>query len=463
MFLTKCKEVEQTSRRFTTYIHNMKKIATILIISTLLFSCNQNDNVAGASQLNTSLTLKEKIDEYFSALSNIGKFNGVIFVNDSYEEIISKAYNLNPDTKSSTYVTTQSQFDVHSVSKLMARYLIEIFEQKGLINKNQTVTDFIPDFPSGSKISIDMLLHHTSGLPRNFGGIEGHEIDLTSSQIIELTKKQKLLFEPGTSAQYSNVGYQLVYYIIANVSKKTFAQCLYDELFKPLEMQNSGAHFYTEETNIRNLAKNHEKEDTLIVQVDNVLKDELRTSRIFSTATDLNKFLNHIKKEPYATVLKNKDNVIEKSGGSDGIRVEVYTNLDKNYNFILLANYEEIPFQKTIADFVKILEGEAYEIPKVLNRLSIGLPTSIMEKYIGTYSFADMNNLELTFKIEDSNFTVYQDGEKIATLKAESENTFYDDPKEPESFEFISDGNMYSEVIMGWKGVKLMGIKKLSD
>jgi len=437
----------------------MKQAFLIFIIIASLFSCKEN-NKTTKIDLSTNTKSKEKIDEYFSALSNIGKFNGVIYVTENNKEIISKAYNLNLNQESTTYVTTESQFDIHSVSKLMASYLIEKFELEGKVKKTQTINDFISDFPNGNKITIDMLLNHTSGLPRSIDDVEGDEIGLTSTQIIEYAKKQNLLFEPGTDAQYSNVGYQIIYYIIADISKKSFAQCLTDELFKPLEMESSGAHFYTEKNNIKNLAKNHEKKDKLIVQVDNILNDETKTARIFSTANDLNKFLNHIKKEPYSSLLKDNDNVIEKNGGSDGIRVQIYTNLDYNYNFVLLTNYEEIPFQRTIGDFTKILEDKPYEIPKVLNRKSIDLPTDKMKTYVGTYFFADMNNLELTFKVVNDNFVVFQDGELIATLKAETKNIFYDDPKEPESFEFINSENGNFDVLMGWKGIKLKGVKK---
>ena len=434
----------------------MKNLFLTILILIFLISCKEKID---KTELKAELTSSKKIDQYFTALSDLGKFNGVIYAAEMDKEIISKAYNLNPSEKSTTYVTAKSQFDIHSVSKLMAHYLIEKFELAGKIKKTQLVNDFISDFPNGDKITVDMLLHHTSGLPRNLEGIERDEIDLSSPQIIESAKKQKLIFDPGTSSQYSNVGYEIVYYIIAKISKKSFAQCLLDELFKPLEMKNSGAHFYTQEKNSKNLAKNHEKQDTLIVQVDNILRNELKTARIFSTANDLNKFLNHIKEEPYASLLKNNDNVIEKSGGSDGIRVEVYTNLEYNYNFIVLSNYEEIPFTKTISDFTKILEKKPYEIPKQLNRNSIELPVNKIENYIGIYSFADMGNLELTFKVENKNLVVYQDKEQIAKLKAETENAFYDDPKEPESFEFIDNGKGTFDVLMGWKGVKLKGIK----
>lgn len=438
----------------------MKHFLSILLLSILVISCNNEDKKVEETSSHQTQKLNKKIDEYFSALNKIGKFNGVVFASKNDTIIIKKAYNLSQDNSSTTYVTTESQFDIHSVSKLMARYLIEKFEIEGKLKKSESIKKFIPEFPNGDKITIEMLLNHTSGLPRSFANIKEDEINLTSEQIIEYAKKQKLLFEPGTDKQYSNVAYELVYFVIQEVSNKTFAQFLSDEVFQPLGMKNSGAHFYLKENKLKHLAKNHEKDDGLIVQVDNVLADELKTARIFSTASDLNKFLTNIKTEPYASLLKNESDVIEKSGGSDGIRVEIYTNLEHNYNFIFLANYEEVPFQKTVEDFAKILENKPYDVPTALNRKSIELSIDKLKKYVGAYSFADMGNLELIFKIDNNNLIVLQDGEQIATLKAESETIFFDDPKEPESFEFINNENGSFNVLMGWKGVKLKGVKK---
>ncbi len=438
----------------------MRQILSIFVLTMILISCNNADKKAKEYAQHQTEKLNEKVDGYFSALHRIGKFNGVVFASKNDTLIINKAYNLNQDKKSTTYVTTESQFDIHSVSKLMAHYLIEKFEIDGKIKKSESIKKFIPDFPDGDKITIEMLLNHTSGLPRNLEGVEEDNINLSSEQIVEYAKKQKLLFEPGIEQQYSNVAYELVYFVIQEVSNQSFAQCLADNVFQPLEMKNSGAHFYLKEDNLKKLAKNHEKDDGQIMQVENVLPDELKTARIFSTASDLNKFLNHIKNEPFASLLQNESNVIEKSGGSDGIRVEIYTNLEYNYNFIFLANYEEVPFQKTVEDFAKILENKPYDVPKELNRKSIKLSAEILNGYEGTYSFADMGNLELTFKVEHENLVVYQDGEQIATLKAESENTFFDDPKEPESFEFVDNEKDSFNVQMGWKGVKLKGIRK---
>ncbi len=437
--------------------HNLFVLLSILFLFT---TCESPTSDTTTAELQPLSEMGMRVDEYFTALNQLEKFNGLIYATMNGRELLKKAYNLDENAENTTYVSPNSQFDIHSVSKLMAHYLIEKFEIEGKVKKSQTINDFIEGFPKGDQITIEMLLNHTSGLPRGFQHIEGDALDLTSIQIMEYAKQQAFLFEPGADTQYSNVAFEIIYFILQKISNKTFAQCLSDEVFQVLGMDHSGAHFYLDNKNLKNLAKNHKKRDTAIVQVANVLPDELKTARIFSTAEDLNKFLNHIKKEPYASLLKNSSGVIEKNGGNDGIRVEIYTNLNENYNFILLANYDEIPFQKTVEDFVKILENKPYEIPKELNRQSIQVPLEIIKRYTGTYSFADLGNINLTLGVIDGALVVYQDGQQIGALKAESETLFFEDPKLPESFEFIDNGKGGFNVLMGFQGVKLKGVKQ---
>ena len=436
----------------------MRSITIVSILLVFLFTACQK-NSSGISK-NNSNELQASLDKYFTALNEIGKFNGVIYAYKDGKEVLQKAYNINTNPSSSTNVSKESQFDIHSISKLMAHYLLLEMEEKGVIQINQKINAFFPDFPNGEKISIEMLLNHSAGFPRSMEGVVGNEIDLSAADILELAKKQKLIFEPGTSFQYSNIGFQIVYAIISKIYDKSFAQCLVDELFVPLKMDDSGAHFYTNKKNLKNLAKNHEKDGDKIVRIDNVLEDETKTARIFSTASDLKLFINQISIEPYASLLKDKNNVIQKDGGSDGIRTQIYTNLDHNYSFILLTNYDAIPFMKTIEDFPKIMEGKSYDIPKAINRKAVLVSDKILKLYTGTYVFPDMNNIELTVKTTNESLSIHQDNKLIVNLLAENKTTFFENPKEAESFEFIKNNKNSYDVLMGWKGVILKGFKK---
>lgn len=435
----------------------MKHIIGLFLLLIILNSCSeQSKEVRLSKELQA---VSENLDNYFSALTNLKKFNGVLLAYKNDTLLLEKAYNIHQSPDSSSYVTTNHQFDIHSVSKLMTHYLILKLKEEGVISEKQTIDKFYPDFPNANEITIEMLLDHSSGLPRELQNLTQKEIDLTSDEIVNLAKKEKLLFEPGTDIQYSNVGYELLYNIISKIYKKPFAQCVVEEIFDPLTMNHSGSHFFTDENRVKNLAKNHILKDSILFEVPNVLEDEFKTARLYSTIYDLNIFLVQLENEPYKSEITDEKGIIAKDGGSKGIRAQVYSDLENQFRFVLLANYDGMPFFETIEDISKILKGESFELPKELNRQSIVVGKDILERYVGSYSFADFDGLILTIQIESDNLVVFQDKEKVATLKAETESIFFENPKAEESFNFIENESGTYNTLMGWKGISVEGKK----
>lgn len=424
----------------------------------IFFSCAEKPKEETLS--NELGTVKTNLDDYFTALTNLKKFNGVLLAYKNDTLLLEKAYNIYQSTDSSSYVTSTHQFDIHSVSKLMAHYLIERLKARGEISENLTVDKFYPDFPKGNLITIEMLIEHRSGLPRELLDFKGKESDLSSYEIVKLAKKQPFLFEPGEDVQYSNIGYELLYKIISKIYRKPFAQCVVDEIFVPLNMNRSGSHFFTDNNPPDNLARNHILKDSTLFEVPNILKDEFKTARFYSTVSDLNAFLIELESEPYRSAMINENGIIAKDGGSKGVRAQVYSDPERDFRFVLLANYDEMPFFKTIEDVAKILNGESVEIPKELNRQPISVENEILERYVGSYSFADFDGLILTVKIEGDNLVVFQENEKIATLRAETKTIFFEDPKASESFEFFKNDSGSYNVLMGWKGISVEGKRK---
>ena len=426
----------------------------ILFTLFVVMACGQRNSDDKIVDFKAS-GLRDSLDTYFSKLTGLKQFNGVVMAFKGDDVILDKAYNLNSDT-SSTYITTKSQFDIHSVSKLMTHYLLVQLESEGKLSMDQTLNDFFDGFPQGNEITLQMLLDHRSGLPRELTHVQGEEIDLKPSEIVTLAKKETLLFEPGTDAQYSNVGYELLYEIVAQIYGKPFAQCVVDELFVPLHMDQSGAHFYTKDAKITRLAKNHILKDSTLAEVPNISRDEFRTARLFSTTSDLKKFLDAVSKEPFASALRH-NGVIQKDGGSKGIRAQVYRNLDKDFGFVLLANYDEMPFFQTVEDMAKMMDSEPVDYPKEINRKAIVVATSVLENYVGYYTFADFDGLVLEVAIQDGGLVVLQDGEFNAELKAETPTVFFEDPKARESFEFVKNEKGTYNALMGWKGITVEG------
>ena len=433
----------------------------LFIFGMMVFvACGQN-SIQKEKTVSTKLAyVRDSLDTYFTKLTELRKFNGVVLAYKNDTLLLDKAYNLSAQPNNMAYVTTNHQFDIHSVSKLMAYYLVAQLELEGKLSIDQTLDTYFDGFSKGNEITLKMLLEHKSGLPRELIGFEGEEYLLTSDEILELSKEQKLLFQPGADVQYSNVGYEILYCIVSKIYGKSFSQCVVDEIFEPLGMDSSGAHFFVEKNRVKLMAQNHVFKDDALEPVDNIQKDEFRSARLFSTAKDLKKFMDHIKQEPYASFLMDKYGVIAKDGGSKGIRAQVYSDLENHFDFVLLANYDGMPFFDTIDDMVKLMKSEPVDYPKEINRVAIQVDEEVLQEYTGAYTFADFDGLVLEIKIEGDHLIVLQEDEKVGELKAESLTVFFEDPKSAESFEFILNESGTYDALMGWKGIIVEGKRK---
>lgn len=111
-------------------------------------------------------------DTYFTKLTELGNFNGVVLLKKGEEIILKKAYNMQSDRASRLYVNENSQFDLRSIAKLFAKLSVIQLEAERKLSKEDKLSHFIPDFPNADKISINHLMTNTSGLPRSFENSE---------------------------------------------------------------------------------------------------------------------------------------------------------------------------------------------------------------------------------------------------------------------------------------------------
>ena len=100
-------------------------------------------------------------------------------------------------------------------------------------------------------INIEDLMMHTSGLEGNSRVREGAE-PTTLAELAALGAKTQLLFEPGTSWNYSNVGHNVLGRLIEVVSKQGYDAFLKEKIFEPLEMRDT--YFFVPEEKMERLA-----------------------------------------------------------------------------------------------------------------------------------------------------------------------------------------------------------------
>jgi CubicO group peptidase (beta-lactamase class C family) len=141
--------------------------------------------------------------------------------------------------------TPQTRFDVASVAKQFTGLSVAMLVQQGKLSLDDDIRKYLPDVPDfGKPITLNHLLHHTSGLRDWPETLSLSEVDtegqITLDMILEMVRRQRELdFLPGEEHQYSNTGYNLLAAAIARVTGQSFRAWTDTNLFQPLGMKHT--------------------------------------------------------------------------------------------------------------------------------------------------------------------------------------------------------------------------------
>jgi CubicO group peptidase (beta-lactamase class C family) len=151
------------------------------------------------------------------------------------QQVVNRAYGL-ADLERSVPVTTDTVFDVGSVRKQFVAAAILLLVEEGKLALSDDVRKHIPQLPDyGSKITLDQMLTHTSGLRDWPGLLNLADGDLDAWTMI--LRQRALNFTPGEEWSYSNSGYVVLTEIVTRVSGMPFAEFARKRLFGPLGMK----------------------------------------------------------------------------------------------------------------------------------------------------------------------------------------------------------------------------------
>ena len=142
-------------------------------------------------------------------------------------------------------ITPQTLFDVASVAKQFTGLSVAMLVGQGKLSLDDDVHKHLPDVPDfGKPITINNLVHHTSGLRDWPETLALSDMDLegpiTLDTILEMVRRQRELdFAPGDEEQYSNTGYNLLAATVAKVTGQSFRTWTDRNLFQPLGMKHT--------------------------------------------------------------------------------------------------------------------------------------------------------------------------------------------------------------------------------
>ena len=156
------------------------------------------------------------------------------------EIILAKGYGL-ANVEHGVPVTPNTVFRLGSITKQFTAAAIARLAQEGKLSFDDTLTKYVPGYPThGHRITINHLLNHTSGI-RNFTATYGERrrLDLTHDQLLATFRAEPMDFATGTKYSYSNSGYYLLGMIIEKVSGQSYGDYLQSTFFGPLGMNGS--------------------------------------------------------------------------------------------------------------------------------------------------------------------------------------------------------------------------------
>ncbi len=187
-------------------------------------------------------------------------------------------------------VTPDTVFEIGSVSKQFTAGGILLLAQDGKLSVDDKITKYFQNVPDAwTNVTIRHLLTHTSGI-KNYTPFEGYELrkHLSQDQFIQLLGKLPLDFKPGDSWKYSNSGFNLLGFIIENVSGKNYWDFMSERIFQPLGMNvttNRDPKFL-----IPHRASGYEQTNHIYINRDYDLTDIFSAGAIVSTVGDLAKW-----------------------------------------------------------------------------------------------------------------------------------------------------------------------------
>ena len=187
-----------------------------------------------------------RFDELLSNYQKAGFLNGVVLVAEHGKVIYVKGFG-EADMNTQAPNNRQTKFDIASLTKQFTAALVLQQVAEGRMRLDDAISDYLPWYrtDTGRRITIEQLLHHTSGLPPDFDSPAFNATSVGATRFepqpfVAKFCQTNLSAEPGTKWQYSNCGYDILGLILERVSGRSYGELLSKRLLEPAGMRDSG-------------------------------------------------------------------------------------------------------------------------------------------------------------------------------------------------------------------------------
>lgn len=372
----------------------------------------KDEKIKGISKNGINTT---KIDDFLNYISQNKQGIGSITIFQNGKEIYQKSFG--QDQLQNVKWDKNTGYQIGSISKLVTAVMLMQLEEKGKLKLDEKLSKYYPDVPNASKITLENLMNHTSGLgdyagPWLFGKTVGDKA------ILDTIKKHGVEFQPGEKERYSNSGYYLLSRILEKVAKKPYNVLLKENITSKVNMKNT----FSVLDNQKNIFKSYENTTGKWTEVEDFdFRNCIGLGDITSTTYDMNLFINAL--FDYKFVKKETlDKMLPKSGKPFGLgvmTVPFYNQISyghggdtagthslvsysptEKYSISTIINGEKLAHREVFLGIINLVYDQEYEYPKFTELKKVS--EKELQKYEGTYYSKDLK-VDLKIFIKDEN------------------------------------------------------------
>jgi len=342
--------------------------------------------------------LEAKVDTYIKPYLEMGSYNGAVLIAKGGKVLVSKGYGM-ANYELGVPNTPQSRFHLASVSKPFTAAAILILQERGKLSVNDPLSKYVPDFPSGDKITLHQLLSHTAGLAGDLPNFQDWTAPITLEKLVALVKKAPPVGAPGAKYSYSNNDYRLLAYIIEKVSGQSYGDFLKAAIFDPLDMKDTG-HEGATGSLVKNRAYGYKPVG--LTDLENIYIDwstKTGNGSLYSTVEDLYKWDRALytekilKKSSLETMFKEKygwfvseqfkRKLIRYGGRSPGFNSDFQRFINDDVCVVVLSNNYSATANPIANDLAAMIFNEPYAVPEVTAAISVD--NKELDRYVGRY------------------------------------------------------------------------------
>ena len=146
------------------------------------------------------------------------------------------------DLQSHARVSAQTEFYAGSLVKQFTAASLLMLAQDKKLALSDRVTKYVPELTVAKDVTIDQLLHQTSGLP-DYTSAPGVPHDPTKpvkiANLIKAVNRMKPAAAPGSQFQYNNLNYMIAGLIVQRASGVPLSVYMQSHIFQPLIMTST--------------------------------------------------------------------------------------------------------------------------------------------------------------------------------------------------------------------------------